>query len=197
MPALPERSKSRSQKGLTEPTPAEAGSDGEIEHPAQMALSERERGTGDRPVSDCEPPELRVVVAAARSPLQPSVELLGRELPVLGERFLVDGMQFLVVLSRPVPADLEAGGRVGLRRLGFQGDFQAPEVPDDLVPTILDEAATVAGDDVDVEALEVAFAGPGLARSRRCQPIPRPRASGWIADSSSRFARSRSRRART
>jgi hypothetical protein len=81
---------------------------------------------------------------------------------VLRERCLVHCMQLVVVLPRAVPANLETGGGFGLRRLCFQVDHHPPEVPNELVTTVLGQSTTVVGDDVDVETREVVLTSPGL-----------------------------------
>jgi hypothetical protein len=83
-------------------------------------------------------------------------------------------MELFVVFSGAVPTELEAVGGLGLRRLLVQGNFHAPEVPDDLVSTVLGQSAALVGDDVDVEAGEVAFTCPGLGEVEEVPADPAP-----------------------
>jgi len=67
--------------------------DEEVEHPAEAPLSEAQRRSCDLVAADGDLPKLRAVVLPPVSGVEPVVERLGREVPVLTERLLVKPMK--------------------------------------------------------------------------------------------------------
>jgi hypothetical protein len=136
-----------------------------------MALAEAKRRARELVDVEGHSPELGCVVAAFQSPVEPLLKRLGGDFPVLREGLLVHREQRLVVLAGPVASDREALEH-GLGRLFGEVDLHSPEVPDELVATLLDEPAAVLVDDVCVQPRQITLAGPGLGEVEQLAADP-------------------------
>lgn len=164
MTTPPECAESGFEQGETKAPPAPGRPDEEIENPAQVSLAEAERRAGDLVAFGGEPPELGVVVAAFEAPLEPFLERVRRELPMLGEGPLMCDIERLVVVPRTIGADRQTIRLRRFQRSSHEIDLHPPEVANELMSAIFGEPSAVVIDDVHLDPGQTPITGPALGQ---------------------------------
>jgi hypothetical protein len=149
---------------------APARADCEIEHPAKPKLSEAEGGTHDLVTLERELPELGIEVTSRGAPVEPALERMRCEFPVLGEGGLVHSVKSRVVCARAIGADGEPRGHVRRGRRLVDADLHPPEVADVLEAALLEQPPALVVDDMRVQALELPLLCPRLGALDEARP---------------------------